>query len=162
MLGSVPIAQAEKAASLSHADTSFMSDAAQGGMDEVRMGDLAERNATNERVRSFGKKMVDEHTKLGNELQSLASRKGLALPDDISITQKAGNKILSTKSGHAFDESYMSSMVKDHKDDVEAFEKEANNGTDADVKAWASRSLPMLREHLRMAEEVAREIGAKY
>jgi len=84
------------------------------------------------------------------------------VPGDISITQKASNKLLSTKSGHAFDESYVSSMVKDHKDDIEAFEKEANNGADEDVKAWASRSLPTLREHLRMAEEMAREMGVKY
>jgi putative membrane protein len=161
-LGPFSIARAEKAASLSHADTSFLSDAAQGGMDEVRLGEMAEHNATNEHVRAFGKKMVDDHTRLGNQLETLASHKVYTLPGDISITQKASNKLLSVKTGRSFDESYVSSMVKDHKDDIAAFEKEANNGADADVRAWASQALPTLREHLRMAEELAHEMGVKY
>jgi putative membrane protein len=158
-LSYAPLAHAEKAPTLSHADSSFVSDAAQGGMDEVKMGEMAAQNGASDRVRSFGKKMVDEHTKLNNDLQFLAGRKGLTLPADIGIAQKAGNKLLSTKTGRSFDESYVSSMVKDHREDVEAFQKEANYGSDEDVKAFAFKALPTLREHLRMAQELAHELG---
>lgn len=161
MVVSLPVAQAQKAPSLSHEDTSFLSDAAQGGLDEVQVGQMAERSATNQNVRNFAKKMIDEHSRLNGELQSLASHKNYKLPDDISIKQKASNKLLSSKNGRSFDDSYVSSMVKDHRDDVQAFEKEASSGEDQDVRAFASKALVTLREHLRMAEDLARELGVK-
>ena len=156
-----PLLEGQKAATLSHSDSSFMTDAAEGGMNEVRLGELAQQKGSSEQVRAFGKRMVEEHSRLNNELQAIAARKNVSLPSDVGITQKASDKLLSSKSGHSFDESYASSMLKDHKEDIEAFEKEANSGVDQDVKAFAAKSLPTLREHLRMANEMAQAVGAK-
>jgi len=156
-----PLAYSQKpAATLSHSDSSFLKDAAEGNMDEVKLGEMAQQKATNEKVKEFGKRMVDDHSKMANDVQSLASQKNITLPADITTTEKASNKLLSTKSGDSFDKSYISAMLKDHKDDIQAFEKEANSGTDPDVRALASKALPTLREHLKMAEDVARQVGA--
>jgi putative membrane protein len=155
-----PLANAQKPVrTLSSSDTTFMKDAAEGGMDEVRLGEMAQQNAASDRVKMFGEKMIDEHTKMGSELQALAARKNVALPKDISITQKVSNKLLSAKSGDSFDRSYISSMLRDHKDNITAFQKEASSGVDEDVRAFASKALPTLREHLRMAEDLARDLG---
>jgi len=146
---------------LSHSDAAFLKDAAEGGMDEVKLGELAYQKGTSDRIKTFGQHMIDDHTKMNNELQALAARKSVTLPTDISITQEASYKLLSAKTGEGFDKSYISSMVKDHEDDIAAFQKEANNGGDADVKALASKALPTLQEHLRMAQDIARELGVK-
>jgi putative membrane protein len=146
---------------LSHSDAAFLKDASEGGMDEVKLGELAQQNGASESVKKFGRRMVADHTKMNNELQALAARKNLTLPTDISLVQHASYKLLSTKNGEAFDKSYISSMVKDHQDDIAAFQKEANNGGDVDVKALASKALPTLQEHLQMAQDIARELGVK-
>jgi putative membrane protein len=146
-------------ATISHEDTSFLRDAAEGGMDEVKLGELAQQSAANDRVKKLGQKMVEDHSKLGNQLQALAAKKNVTLPTDIGVKAKASNRLLSSKSGMTFDKSYVSSMVKDHENDIAAFEKEANSGSDEDVKAFAAKSLPTLREHLRMAQEIARQLG---
>ncbi len=138
---------------------SFLNNAAEGGMDVVKLGELAQQSAANDRVKKFGQRMVEDHSKLGNELQALAARKSVKLPMDISLTAKASNRLLSSKSGMTFDKSYISSMLKDHEDDIAAFEKEANSGSDEDVKAFAAKNLTTLREHLRMAQEIARQLG---
>src|SRR5262249_14530131 len=139
---------------------SFVKDAVQGSMDEVKMGELAEQHGS-DRVKTFARRMIDDHSKAERTLQTLASRKNLTTPTDISITQKAGNQLLSTKSGDSFDKSYVSTMLKDHKNDIQAFEKEATSGTDPDVKAFAQKTLPTLQEHLRMADELAHELGVQ-
>jgi putative membrane protein len=144
---------------LSHADSSFFKDAADGGMDEVKLGQLATQNGASDRVKKFGQRMVDDHSKMGDELKALASRKGVTLPADIGVKDKASYHLLSSKAGEGFDKSYISSMIKDHEDDIAAFQKEANNGTDADVKAFAAKALPTLQEHLRMAQEIGQELG---
>lgn len=146
---------------MSHADSAFLKDAAQGGMDEVKLGELSQHNAASEQVKKFGQRMVDDHTKLNHEVQALAARKNVTLPTDIGVLQNASYKMLSEKTGEAFDKSYISSMVKDHQEDIAAFEKEANSGTDPDVKAFASNALTTLREHLRLAQDLARELGVK-
>ena len=85
----------------------------------------------------------------------------MQLPTGISVTQKTSNKLLESKSGESFDKSYVSKLLKDHKSDIQAFEKEANSGTDPDVKAFAKKTLPKLQEHLREAESLARQLGVE-
>lgn len=148
------------ATSISHADSSFLKEAAEGGMNEVKLGEIAKEKATNQRVKKFAQRMVDDHSKVNDEVRTLAAEKGVTLPSDIGLTHKASNKVLSVKTGDSFDKAYMADMVKDHKDDIAAFEKQAASGGDPDVKSFASKSLPTLREHLKMAEDIAREVGA--
>jgi putative membrane protein len=159
-LCAAPVAYSQKPAlALSHSDSAFMKDAAEGGMDEVKLGQLAAMNSMSDRARTFGQKMVNDHTKLGNELQALAARKNVPVPADISVRQKASYKLLSEKHGPDFDKAYISSMVQDHEDDIAAFQKEADSGADDDVRAFAAKALPMLQEHLRLAQDIARELG---
>jgi len=134
------------------ADSAFAMKAAQGGMAEVKLGELASEKGTSQTVKDFGKRMVDDHGKANDELKSLASKKGWTLPTDISAKDQATYDRLSKMSGAQFDREYMSDMVKDHKTDVSEFQREADRGTDSELKAWAAKTLPTLQEHLTMAQ----------
>jgi putative membrane protein len=151
----------QQAPTVSHGDSAFLKEAAEGGLDEVKLGNLAQQRGAHERVKKFGQQMVEDHTQMNSELQALAARKNVILPSDISVREKASYKLLSDKSGDEFDKAYISSMVKDHQQDVAAFQKEAGAGVDADLKALASKALATLQEHLRMAQDIARELGVK-
>jgi putative membrane protein len=144
----------------SNPDMSFAKDAAQGGMAEVKLGQMAASQAQNPKVKAFGQKMVDDHSKAGNELSSIAQRKNVTLPADVSSKDKATMDRLSALSGDAFDKAYMSDMVKDHQTDVADFQREANSGKDDDFKGFAAKTLPTLQEHLRMAKDAANAVGA--
>ena len=143
----------------SHADSHFVMEAAKGGLAEVEKGRLAADKASSADVKQFGQRMVDDHSKANDELKSVASQKGITLPTELDAKDKAMVDKLSKLSGDAFDKAYMTDMVKDHKTDVADFKKEANHGKDADVKSFASKTLPTLEEHLRMAEDIHSKMG---
>ncbi|MFL6275107.1 MAG: DUF4142 domain-containing protein [Blastocatellia bacterium] len=145
---------------LSSADRDFMSKAAVGGMEEVALGRLATQKGANADVKAFGQRMVDDHSRAGNELNSLAAQKNVTLPTALDQEHQADVDKLSKLSGAAFDREYMSMMVKDHVEDVAEFERAAATGSDNDVKAWAGRTVPTLRQHLQMAQETAGKVGA--
>lgn len=134
------------------ADQQFMMKAAQGGMAEVQLGNLAKDHASSQAVKDFGQHMVDDHTKANDELKDLASRKNVTLPSAVDAKDQATMDRLSKLNGAAFDRAYMKDMVMDHKKDVAEFQKEANSGRDSDVKSWASKTLPTLQQHLQMAQ----------
>jgi putative membrane protein len=144
----------------SNPDMSFAQKAAQGGMAEVKLGQMAASKGQNPKVKEFGQKMVDDHSKANNELSSIAQRKNLTLPADVSAKDKATMDRLSGLSGDAFDKAYMSDMVKDHQTDIAEFQREANSGKDDDLKAFASKTLPTLQEHLKLAKAAASAVGA--
>jgi putative membrane protein len=143
-----------------HSDASFLKDAAAGGFAEVKLGELAQQNAASDRVKEFGRKMIDDHSRMGEQVKSLAANKRVDLPTDMGIKEKIDYKLLSSKKGADFDRAYMAAMVKDHENDVAQFEKEADNGKDGEVRALASKALPTLRQHLQMAQDVAGEVEA--
>lgn len=138
---------------LSSADRDFMMKAAAGGMAEVELGRLASQKATNNDVKTFGKHMVDDHSKANDELKQLASQKGVTLPTDMGAEHKETMDRLSKLNGAAFDSAYVSEMVKDHTEDVSEFEREASQGQNSDVKGWAAKTLPTLRDHLQMIRD---------
>jgi len=146
---------------LSQSDRDFITKAAQGGMAEVALGELAARQASNDEVKQFGQRMVDDHTKANNELKDLASKKGIAIQSDLSARHKASHDRLAKLSGADFDREYMSAMVKDHDATVALFEKESRSGGDPELKAWVTNTLPVLREHQKLAHELAGRVGAK-
>jgi putative membrane protein len=133
-------------------DFKFAVNAADGGMAEVKLGELAAKNASDKSVKEFGKKMVADHTKAGNELKALAQKKNITLPEKISDKYQKTYDDLAKKTGADFDKAYMDDMVSDHKTDVSDFESEANSGKDAELKSWANKTLPTLRHHLEMAK----------
>ena len=139
----------------------FASNAAEGGMAEVQMGQLAAQHAADPAVKEFGLRMVADHSRANNELKSVASRKNMQLPADLSSSQKSTLDKLSKLNGADFDKEYMSDMVKDHQEDVDEFKTQAEGGSDPDIKAFAAKTLPTLQTHLQMAQEVAKKVGAK-
>ncbi len=135
-------------------DAEFAVDAADGGLFEVQLGNLAAKKASAERVRQFAQLMVTDHTKANDELKALASQKGIALPDVISEERQEDYYALDQKSGEEFDREYIDMMVKDHKDVVDRFERAAENLEDVEIRTWAETKLPTLRHHLEEAERI--------
>jgi putative membrane protein len=141
---------------LSAADKNFVMKAAQGGMAEVQLGQLAAQKGQSDEVKKFGQRMVDDHTKANDQLKSVAQQKGVQIPTDLDAKDKALQDKLSNMSGAEFDRMYMQHMVQDHKKDVAEFQKEANSGKDPDVKNFAQQTLPTLQDHLKMAQQANR------
>ena len=146
-------------ATVAGADHHFVTEAAEGGMAEVELGKLATEKAESNDVKQFGQRMVDDHSKANDQLKQVASQKNITLPSGIGAKNQATKNHLEKLSGAAFDRAYMTHMVEDHKKDVAAFQKEANAGKDADIKNFASQTLPTLQEHLRIAEDTHSKLG---
>jgi len=158
LLVSIAGAQQNTANRMTSADNSFVTKAAQGGMAEVQLGNLAQQKASNPQVKEFGQRMVTDHTKANDELKSLVASKGITLPTSLDSKDQATMDRLSKLNGAAFDRAYMEDMVKDHKEDVSEFKREADHGSDPDVKAFASKTLPVLQEHLQLAETTVNQV----
>jgi len=138
------------------ADQKFVKEAADGGMAEVELGQLAVEKASNDDVKKFGQRMVDDHGKANDKLKEIASSKGIDLPAEPSAKHKATKERLSKLSGAEFDRAYMADMLKDHKTDIAMFNRESASGRDPDVKSFASDTLPTLKDHLKQAESVGK------
>jgi putative membrane protein len=136
-----PAAKAAAPAALSSQDKNFMMNAAKGGMMEVEMGKVAAQNSQNADVKKFGNRMVADHSKANSELMALAKTKGVTLPG-----AKGAGKWKS-------DKDYMDMMVKDHGSTLAEFQKEAKDGTDADLKKFADKTAKIIQKHLSMAKE---------
>jgi putative membrane protein len=136
------------------ADSNFATKAAEGGMAEVQLGNLAKEHAASEDVKKFGQLMVDDHTKINDELKPIAAKKNITLPANVNAKQQAAYDRLSKLSGAEFDRAYMKDMVTDHRADISEFKKESTSGADADFKAFAGKNLPTLEHHLQEAERV--------
>jgi putative membrane protein len=135
-------------------DSEFMVEAANGGMMEVELGQLAATKAQNARVKAFGSMMVQDHTKANEELKTLAGSKSVTLPSSMGEDHQKHVSDLREKSGADFDKAYMSMMVDDHEKDVNKFENASNNAKDAAVKSFAAKTLPVLRTHLDSARAI--------
>jgi putative membrane protein len=147
--------------SLSRDAKAFMVKAARGSMSEVELGKLAQERAQSEDVKKFAQRLVADHGKANEELTALAQQKGVTLPADPAKPPGGGQQRLDKIAAPAFDREYVTHMLKDHRKDVAAFRKQAQKGSDPDVKAWAAKTLPTLEEHLRMAEELDRSFKQK-
>jgi len=141
--------------SVSASDEKFVREAAEGGMAEIALGELATEKASSDEVKKFGQRMVDDHSRAADELKEIASSKGIRVPDRLSAKDRMTKYRLSKLSGEQFDRAYMSDMVKDHTEDVADFKLESSSGTDPDVKHFAATTLPTLQDHLRQAKEIA-------
>ena len=133
-------------APLNGKDKDFIQAAAKGGMMEVEMGKMGQKKAKNAEVKKFAARMVTDHSKANTQLKALAKKKGVTLDNASPAEHKMDDA--------TFDKDYMDQMVKDHEKDVSKFEEQAKDGSDADVKAWANKTLPTLKKHLEMAKEI--------
>ena len=139
------------AAKSSSTDAVFIRTAAMDGLAEVEHGRLATQNAEAADVKQFAQRMVDDHSKAGEELKSLAAQKNVTLPIELDQKHRAVQDKLAKLKGEAFDKAYMSHMVTAHQQAVTLFQHEAKAGKDADAKAWAAKTLPTLQEHYKSA-----------
>ncbi len=134
----------------------FAVKAANGGMMEVQLGEYASKNASDKNVKDFGSMMVKDHSKGNEELKQLASSKNIAIPAKPGDDKADMMNDLMKKTGKDFDKAYMNKMVDDHKEDIDMFQKEADNSKDPDMKAFASKELPTLKKHLSDAEAIVK------
>jgi len=139
---------------LAGADKAFVLEAANGGLAEVELGQLAKERGQSDSVKQFAQKMIDDHSKANTELGQLAAKKSVTVPAELAAKHKAVKDKLAKLSGADFDKQYMAQMRKDHESTVALFKKEAKQGKDADLVAWVNQTLPTLEGHLTMSHDI--------
>ena len=140
-------------------DSAFYKNAAEGGISEVELGNLAQKTSKTESVKDFGAMMVKDHTAANDKLKGVAASKNISLPTSANMGQMATKAKLEVLSGDTFDKSYIKGMIKDHEEDIAMFTKEAASGKDPDAKAFAVATLPTLRVHLKKIKSIAITAG---
>ena len=132
------------------ADTEFAQKAAMGGKHEVEGAKFAAGKASNAGVKAFANKLVKDHTAANNELMSLMKKKQIPMGKE----DQPAPEPCRDQTGAAFDRAYIEHAITEHEKDIALFEAEAKNGGDAELKAWAGKKLPTLREHLKTAQDL--------
>jgi putative membrane protein len=140
-------------------DKTFLRNAAEGGMAEVKLGQLATQKASSDDVKAFGQKMVDDHTMLNNEMAPIADSMGVRTPKSLNKQDQAEYDKLNGLSGTDFDTEYLTVMVKDHHKDLHEFREEAASTTDATLKAAVEKGQSVIREHTMMVDKLAQSKG---
>jgi putative membrane protein len=135
-------------------DAHFAKKAAQGGMAEVKLGQLALKNGSSATVKKFGQRMIDDHTKANDQLKDTAAKENVSLPSGLNAKDQARYDSLAKLSGAAFDKAYAQDMVKDHEMDIAEFKEESQNGKDGAIKNFAVQTLPTLEDHLKDAKRM--------
>ncbi|WP_445143457.1 DUF4142 domain-containing protein [Dyella sp. Tek66A03] len=150
-----------KAANVSASDSTFVSEASAAGLAEVASGNVAMTQGQAAAVKSFGQTMVADHSKANVALQKLAETKGMAVATSPSADQQASIDSLKSMHGAAFDQAYAKMALNDHTQAVALFEQEASTGQDADLRAFAAKTLPTLKHHLDMVKSLPSHAVAK-
>jgi putative membrane protein len=140
-------------------DAAFYKHAAEGGMAEVQLGELAQQKSPSASVKDFGAMMVKDHSAANDKLKAIAASNNVSLPTSPGVSQMATKVKLEALSGDTFDKSYVSGMIKDHEHTIALFEREAASGQDPDAKAFAAATLPTLRMHLQKIQSIAADSG---
>jgi putative membrane protein len=147
-------ADKEKSDKASATDTAFIMKAADGGMTEVELGKVAEKNGQRDDVKSFGGHMIKDHGKAGENLKGVASKMNVTVPDKVSPKHQAMIDKMSKLSGSGFDAAYIKAMVEDHEEDVAEFEKARGQVSNEDLKKFIDETLPVIKEHLEMVKKM--------
>ncbi len=140
-------------------DSSFFKNAAEAGISEVDLGNLAGQKGSSDAVKEFGALMVKDHTAANDKLKALAASKNISLPTSASVGQMATKAKLDVLSGDTFDKSYIKSQISAHRAALKLFTKESTSGEDADAKAFATATLPTLKSHLHKIDAIAKNAG---
>jgi putative membrane protein len=135
-------------------DAKFAVNAADGGMTEVQASKLALTNASMAEVKTMAQKMIDDHSKANDELKALAQKYSITIPSAISSDNQEAYDKLIKMNGKDFDKAYINKMVDDHKGAADLFETESEKGNNAELKQWAANTLPTIKSHLQMWEDI--------
>lgn len=141
------------AAQLSQQDQQFMKQAAQGGMEEVQTGQLAEQKAAAPAVKQLGQTLVTDHTQLNNQLMQLAQQQGVTLPTTLDQSDRQEMQQLQKLSGSQFDKTFAKEEIEDHQKMIKMFQQEAQNTQDQALRQWVETGIPVLQKHLQMAQQ---------
>ena len=141
---------ANAAPSVCTKDCNFIQAAAQGGMTEVKLGELACSTGQRDDVKQFGQRMVKDHGGINDDLKALATQKGVTLSDSLDAEHQGVVDKMSALSGSDFDNAYIAGMIKDHKTDAKAFKAESSATKDTDVKGFVDKTIPVVNEHLKL------------
>ena len=136
-------------------DRRFVRSALEGGEAEVRLGQIAREKSNRMDVKQFGQKMIDDHTKLAERMRDVAIKEGIQTPSRMSARDKVLEAKLKKLSGTEFDRAYIRAMVKDQRDNLQSFNREATKGNDTEIKDLASQGAELIKEHLKLAEQLA-------
>ncbi len=140
----------------SRGDRGFIKEAAVDGMYEVEAAQIAARQASDPEIKAFAERLVKDHSAANDELKQLASARNIELDSKLPMTKRRAVDNLSKESGSEFDRDFITKAgIKDHESDIKKFEKASRDADDPEVRAWAQKILPTLREHLSMAQNLA-------
>jgi putative membrane protein len=142
-------------------DKKFAMEAAEGGMAEVKLGQLAAEKATDPEVKQFGERMVKDHSKANDQLKSIAAAQKIDLPTSLDARHQATVDRLSKLSGAEFDHAYVKEMVRDHDTDVKSFQREAQYGQESSLRDFAAKTLPTLQDHQKQIHDIDRKMSGK-
>jgi len=137
-------------------DAEFAAKAASGSMMEVELGRHAAEKAADPDVRTFGERMVRDHTEASEKLRAAAEEAGIALPDAMQPQHRKHVEALTSLEGEDFDARYLALMIQDHGDEIAEFTAQARAGQ-SPIDRWAENTLPVLQRHLEVAQEIEQE-----
>jgi len=138
-------------------DRMFVTKAMQGSMAEVQLGQMTLQKSNNDQVKQFAQRMIDDHTKLNEQMKPVAQQLGVTPPNQVSKNDRKTMAKLQSLSGSAYDQAYIQDMVKDHKQDLSDFQMEASSGQDQTVKDAANQGSKVIAGHLQMAQQLAKD-----
>lgn len=154
-----PASTAPTKSKVQRTDRNFIQKAAEDGKEEVELGQLAQSKASDDAVKQFAQRMVEDHGKANQELKDLAANTGVKL-DQNAPKKNAMMTRLNKLQGADFDREYVKEMVKDHKKDVAEFRRMHSGAVDPNLKAWIDKTLPTLEDHLRQIEGIQSRIAS--
>lgn len=143
-------------------DKIFIRKAAEGGMAEVQYGQLALQKSSNDAVKEFAQKMIDDHTRLNENMKPVADTLGVPAPKKLNKEDQEEYDKLSALSGPDFDKEYLTAMVKDHRKDLREFREEETEASDPALKDEVSKGETVISEHMRMVYQLAKANGVVF
>ncbi|MFL6624124.1 MAG: DUF4142 domain-containing protein [Sulfurifustis sp.] len=146
--------KADSSGKPSSSDQKFAKKAATDNLSEIELADVAKNQASQDMVKQYAEHIANDHQQANEKLKSIASQKGIDLPNAPDSKHKSEKDKLAKRQGADFDKAFVDAMVKDHKNTVKEFEKEAKDGKDPELKQFASSMLPGLRKHLQEAQQL--------
>lgn len=137
--------------------SSFLKQAAETNVAEVELAEVAQERAARKEVKEYAQHLERDHEKANEELEQIADKKNVELPDEPDPTHKRQKEQLSKLEGPEFDQAYLKTMVEGHQKAIKNFEQAAKTAQDPEVKQYAQQNLPTLREHLKQAQQLQKQ-----
>lgn len=138
--------------------SSFLVKAADMGMTEVKLGNMAEEKGTHQSVKDFGAMMVHDHSAANDQVKTLASQRNVSLPAEASNDSRKDIDDLAKKNGTNFDKAYINAMIKGHQTTIDLFERALDKVNDTEVKTFINNTLPKVRKHLDSAKAIQKSL----